>query len=98
MTSKQHRITPPPELFAEWIASALRRVDATIPEDDGGKTGLIAAEVAIQAAAWGYQQCAMEQLREASRELQAFGIAPSSSDREDGPMFKGSWDGAGNAP
>jgi hypothetical protein len=55
MTPK-HPITPPPELFAQWLADAMKVVGRKIPEEDGGTTGLIAAELAIQAARWGADQ------------------------------------------
>ena len=54
--TQEHPITPPPELFAEWIASSMKTVGRTIPENDRGATGLIAGEVAIQAARWGADQ------------------------------------------
>lgn len=51
-----HPITPPPELFAEWFASSMKTLGRTVSRDDGGTTGLIAGEVAIQAARWGADQ------------------------------------------
>ena len=48
-----HPITPPPELFAEWFANSLKTLDRKVSRDDTGTTGLIAGEVAIQAARWG---------------------------------------------
>ena len=56
MTDNNHPITPPPELFAEWIANSMKTVGRTIPENDRGATGLIAGEVVIQAARWGADQ------------------------------------------
>ena len=51
-----HPITPPPELFAEWFANSLKTLDRKVSRDDTGTTGLIAGEVAIQAARWGADQ------------------------------------------
>ncbi len=51
-----HPITPPPELFAEWFTNSLKTLDRTVSKDDRGTTGLIAGEVAIQAARWGADQ------------------------------------------
>ena len=51
-----HPITPPTELFAEWFANSLKKLDRTVSRDDRGTTGLIAGEVAIQAARWGSDQ------------------------------------------
>ena len=51
-----HPITPPPELFSEWFANSLKKLDRTVSRDDTGTTGLIAGEVAIQAARWGADQ------------------------------------------
>jgi hypothetical protein len=45
---QQHPITPPPELFTEWLSEALLHHDA--------KSGTIAAMVADKAAQWGYDQ------------------------------------------
>jgi hypothetical protein len=56
MTNQQHPITPPPELFAEWFANSLKTLDRKVSRDDTGTTGLIAGEVAIQAARWGADQ------------------------------------------
>jgi len=53
MTDNNHPITPPPELFAEWFTNSLKTLDKTVSTDDRGTTGLIAGEVAIQAARWG---------------------------------------------
>ena len=51
-----HPITPPPELFAEWFANSLKTLDRKVSRDDTGTTGLIAGEVAIQAARWASDQ------------------------------------------
>ena len=56
MTKQQRPITPPPELFAEWFANSLKTLDRKVSRDDTGTTGLIAGEVAIQAARWGADQ------------------------------------------
>ena len=52
----KHPISPPPELFAEWFANSLKTLDRKVSRDDTGTTGLIAGEVAIQAARWGADQ------------------------------------------
>jgi hypothetical protein len=44
----QHPITPPPELFTEWLSEALLQHDA--------KSGTVAAMVADKAAQWGADQ------------------------------------------
>lgn len=54
--TNNHEITPPPELFAEWIATSITTFGRAISLDDGGTTGLIAGDVAIQAARWGADQ------------------------------------------
>jgi hypothetical protein len=51
--TNQHPNTPSPELFTEWLANSIQTVGKKIPEDERGVTGLIAADVAIQAARWG---------------------------------------------
>ncbi len=51
-----HSITPPPELFSEWFANSLKKLDRRVSRDDTGTTGLIAGEVAIQAARWASDQ------------------------------------------
>ena len=56
LMTEQQPITPPPELFAEWFANSLKTLDRKVSRDDTGTTGLIAGEVAIQAARWGADQ------------------------------------------
>ena len=63
----EHPITPPPELFAKWFANSLETLDRKVSRDDTGTTGLIAGEVAIQAARWGADQ----ELEACCREIQS---------------------------
>ena len=46
--AQEHPITPPPELFKEWLSEALLQHDA--------KPGTVAAMVADKAAQWGADQ------------------------------------------
>jgi hypothetical protein len=59
----QHSITPPPELFAEWLAEAKRL-------HPGESTGFIAGEVARLA----YQAGADQELEACLDQLQRWGI------------------------
>ena len=67
-----HPITPPPELFAEWFANSLKTLDRKVSRDDTGTTGLIAGEVAIQAARWGADQ----ELEACEKYWMTHGISP----------------------
>jgi hypothetical protein len=54
--TQEHPITPPPELFAEWFANSLKKLDRTVSRDGRGTAGLVSGEVATQAARWGADQ------------------------------------------
>jgi len=48
MTNQSHPITPPPELFTEWLSEAIL--------EHGSKPGTVASIVAEKAAQWGADQ------------------------------------------